>query len=156
MCGGSHGGFLTAHLTAARPNQFCAAAIANGVINLNSMRSVTDIPDWCDYQTFGHKEQYKYGSVLGDKQLAQMLNASPISKVDNVKCPTIVFIGWKDLRVPPPQGVEWVRALQNNRVECRQMDYPEDCHSIDKTESNADEFVHTHSWFNKYKSANIN
>lgn len=151
VCGGSHGGFLTAHLSAARPYQFAAAAIANGVINLNTMRAVTDIPDWCDYQTFGYTEKFVHGSVATDAQLARMRAASPISKVDKVACPTLVAIGWEDLRVPPPQGVEWVRALQKNGVECAQLDYPEDCHPISNTESYADEFVHTHAWFQKHK-----
>ena len=85
VAGGSHGGFLSAHLSAARPSQFTAAAIANGVINLNTMRAVTDIPDWCDYQTFGYNEKFEHGSVPTDEQMKKMREASPISKSDQVK-----------------------------------------------------------------------
>jgi len=153
VCGGSHGGFLAAHLSAARPKQFDAAGVWNGVINLNTMRNVTDIPDWCDYQAFGTQEQFKFGSVLTPEKMKQMHEMSPISRADRVICPTLVGIGWKDLRVPPPQGVEWVRALESNGVKCLQLDFPEDCHPIDKTDSYAHEFVHNHSWFQKHKKS---
>ena len=38
----------------------------------------------------------------------------------SVKAPTLMMIGWKDLRVPPPQGEEWVRALNRNGIETLQ------------------------------------
>ena len=63
----------------------------------------------------------------------------------------MMMIGWKDARVPPPQGVEWVRALRRNGVECLQLDYPEDCHPLSQPETDNDVFVHIHSWFQKHK-----
>ena len=49
------------------------------------MRAVTDIPDWCDYQTFGYNEKFEHGSVPTDEQMKKMREASPISKSDQVK-----------------------------------------------------------------------
>ena len=54
-----------------------------------------------------------------------MHDQSPISHVHKVKCPTIVLIGLKDLRVPPYQGFEWSRALKANGVHVEQYEYPE-------------------------------
>ena len=118
VSGGSHGGFLTAHLSASRPDLFAAAAIRNPVINLNSMRHVTDIPDWVEYQSTGVLEQFDFGFTTDEEKLNTFHQMSPISKVAAVKSPTLMMIGWKDLRVPPPQGQEWVRALRKNGVEC--------------------------------------
>ena len=58
--------------------------------------------------------------------------ASPISRVDAVKCPSLMIIGQKDLRVPPNQGIEWIRALDRNNVKTRTIEYPKDNHSLRK------------------------
>jgi len=44
--GGSHGGFLTAHLAGQHPGAFRAAVLRNPVCDLELMVHVTDIPDW--------------------------------------------------------------------------------------------------------------
>lgn len=44
--GGSHGGFLTAHLAGQHPAAFKAAVLRNPVCDLELMVHVTDIPDW--------------------------------------------------------------------------------------------------------------
>ena len=52
--GFSHGGWLTAHLTAARPDGFKAACLGNPVINLVTCYPLSDIPEWSYYEAFGH------------------------------------------------------------------------------------------------------
>jgi acylaminoacyl-peptidase len=47
LYGGSHGGFLTAHLLAREPEFYTAGCLRNPVINVGAMISNTDIPDWC-------------------------------------------------------------------------------------------------------------
>jgi acylaminoacyl-peptidase len=47
LYGGSHGGFLTAHLLAREPDFYTAGCLRNPVINVGSMIDNTDIPDWC-------------------------------------------------------------------------------------------------------------
>ncbi len=45
--GGSHGGFITAHLIAQYPNLYTAGCLRNPVTNVGEMVSNSDIPDWC-------------------------------------------------------------------------------------------------------------
>jgi acetyl esterase/lipase len=47
ISGGSNGGFLNAHATGQYPDLFAAAVMHNPVVNLASMVTGTDIPDWC-------------------------------------------------------------------------------------------------------------
>jgi acylaminoacyl-peptidase len=44
--GGSHGGFLTAHLIGMFPDKFRRAVVRNPVIAAGTMEGTTDIPDW--------------------------------------------------------------------------------------------------------------
>lgn len=46
VMGGSHGGWITAHLTSKWPSAFDAAVMRNPVVDLPSMLYATDIPDW--------------------------------------------------------------------------------------------------------------
>ena len=100
LIGGSHGGFLGTWLSSLE--QFSACSIRNPVVNLNSMYAVTDIPDWIIYEAFGRK--YTPGHVLSNEELEELRKKSPISNVKNVKTPTLMKIGLKDIRVPKYQG----------------------------------------------------
>lgn len=41
---------------------------------------------------------------------------SPLKDIHKVKTPTLVLVGGKDVRVPPPQSVEMYRALKSHKV----------------------------------------
>lgn len=46
VVGGSHGGFLAAHLVGQHPDAFTSAVLRNPVCNLSLMVGLSDIPDW--------------------------------------------------------------------------------------------------------------
>jgi acylaminoacyl-peptidase len=77
--GGSHGGFLTAHMIGQHPTLFNAAAVRNPVINIPAMFTTSDIPDWTVVEACGRGgydfNRYAPPSV---SQLAQMYDCSPI------------------------------------------------------------------------------
>ncbi|KAG1807980.1 Alpha/Beta hydrolase protein [Suillus subaureus] len=52
VMGGSHGGFIAAHLIGQHPTLFNAASLRNPVISAGELASGTDIPDWV-YSEFG-------------------------------------------------------------------------------------------------------
>lgn len=83
IIGGSHGGFIGAHLftnPGTRP-LFRAAILRNPVINIASMASSTDIPDWCWSTTMG-ADVLRDGArppPLTKEALLAMFEASPIA-----------------------------------------------------------------------------
>ena len=150
LCGGSHGGFLTAHLTSQYPSMFRAAALRNPVVDLPAMVATTDIPDWCYVEACKGKHNWdKYRPPSSD-ELELLYKKSPIKFVDRVKTPTLVALGLEDLRVPPSQGKEWFYALKSNGVEAKMVVYDNDTHALDSAPSEADHWIITKKWFDEH------
>jgi len=149
ICGGSHGGFLTAHCTGQFTNFFKAAAMRNPVINIASMVTATDIPDWCYGETLA---SYDYSKFRGptSEEMQLMYAKSPIQHVHKVRTPTLVALGMADQRVPPSQGQEWYYTLRSSKVETQLLVYPDDCHSLDGVTTEADHWLHIQNWFEIY------
>lgn len=45
-----------------------------------------------------------------------MIEISPITNIRNVKAPTLLLLGKKDLRVPPSQGLAYYYTLKELNV----------------------------------------
>jgi acylaminoacyl-peptidase len=141
ICGGSHGGFLTAHCTGQFPDFFRAAVMRNPVTNIASMVTATDIADWCYAEALGAYDASKFrGPTL--EEMSAMYAKSPIVNAGKVKTPTLVGLGMVDLRVPPSQGKEWYHTLRSAGVDTQLLVYPEDCHALDKVTTEADHWIH--------------
>ena len=131
VAGGSHGGFLAAHLTGQFPQAFKAALIRNPVINVASIYYESDIPDWALACT-GVRED----AVDMNKMMAM----SPIVHASKVVTPTFLGIGCDDLRVPPPQGKSWFHHVRGNahKPPVRMMEYTGNSHPLDGVHAAAD------------------
>ena len=53
VIGGSHGGFLTAHLLGQHPDRFKAGVLRNPVLDVALMSQISDIPDWAFIEGLG-------------------------------------------------------------------------------------------------------
>lgn len=164
VCGGSHGGFLGAHLSAQFPQVFHAAALRNPVTDIASMVGVSDIPDWCYVESLG-TEQVKQEMSNGSMDwanptpslahLVRMREVSPVH-VGTVQTkgayltPTLICLGMKDRRVPPSQGVAFYQILKLNHgdvVPLSLMTFPEDVHAIDLPSTEAEHWIAIAKWF---------
>lgn len=151
VVGGSHGGFLGAHLTAQHPDVFKVTALRNPVTNIASMVTVSDIPDWCYVEALGcGKYDWDVFRPPSPEELIKMWKASPVAHIKDVVAPTLVALGAKDRRVPQSQGLEWYHSLKSKGVETKLLVYPEDVHAIDNPASEADQWLNIVGWLKKY------
>ena len=151
ICGGSHGGFLTGHCIGQFPDLFKAACMRNPVTNIASMITSTDIPDWAVIEACG-LGQYDWSQFTGPtpEQLTEMYQKSPIAHSKNVKTPTLVALGTKDLRVPPSQGLEYYHILRSRGVTTKLLLYDDCDHPIGAVCSKADHWINIKRWFDKH------
>jgi len=151
ICGGSHGGFLAGHCIGQHPDLFKVAAMRNPCTNIATMVTATDIPDWCYVEALG-PGHYNFSDfhAPSKEELGVMWDKSPIAHLKHVKAPTLMALGMKDRRVPPSQGIEYYHALRAKNVPTKLLVY-EDCdHAIDLVVSEADFWINTKQWFDKY------
>jgi len=144
--GGSHGGFLAAHLSGQFPDRFVACVMRNPVTSLAAMATITDIADWCFVEA-GVEMTDLSPYALSTDVVEKMNSVSPIQFAPTVRCPTLVLLGDKDLRVPPEQGRLWHDALRSaGHVKTKLLRYPDDGHPLASVACAADNFMNAWQW----------
>uniref|UniRef100_A0A914PN06 Peptidase S9 prolyl oligopeptidase catalytic domain-containing protein n=1 Tax=Panagrolaimus davidi TaxID=227884 RepID=A0A914PN06_9BILA len=108
------------------------------------MYDITDIPDWCAYES--NCSSLEPGKALNSELEQAMISKSPIVNAHNIKAPYLLVIGGKDLRVPPHFRA-LVRTLSVNKVTHKVLYYPDSNHALDEVEVEADFSINSALWF---------
>jgi acylaminoacyl-peptidase len=152
--GGSHGGFLSAHLVGQRPELFRAAVLRNPVCDLELMARLTDIPDWCYVEAFGSAEGRKRAGARPMRaDLERFAAVSPVAHAGAVTAPVLMLLGAKDRRVPLEDGRRYLEALRARGAgapEARLLIFPQDSHALDRPQTEVEQWVNVAWWLRRH------
>ncbi|KAI9295374.1 alpha/beta-hydrolase [Neoconidiobolus thromboides FSU 785] len=131
IMGGSHGGFLTAHLIGQYPDYYKKAIMRNPVIQLACNSTVSDIPDWCYYEA-GLKFDFNKLPILTSEDYIKLDKQSPLQYISKLKTPILLLIGDHDYRVPKSQSFHYYHLIQsyNNKL-AKLFLFPNTGHPLD-------------------------
>jgi dipeptidyl aminopeptidase/acylaminoacyl peptidase len=139
LTGGSYGGFMSMWANT-QTNRFKAIVAGAGLSNWISYYGTNGIDQWM--LPFFGKTMYDDPKAYED--------VSAIYFMKKAKTPTFIYVGERDIEVPPTQSVEYWHALKDQGVETSLVIYPEEGHGIRNPANAADVFKRTVAWFDKY------
>jgi dipeptidyl aminopeptidase/acylaminoacyl peptidase len=139
LMGGSYGGFM-AMWANTRTNRFKAIVSGAGLSNWISYYGTNGIDQWM-IPFFGksaYEDPDAYWAV------------SAIRTIKNARTPTFIYVGERDIEVPPTQSVEYWHALRAMNVPASLVIYPGEGHSIRDPQNAADVRRRTIAWFDRW------
>jgi dipeptidyl aminopeptidase/acylaminoacyl peptidase len=138
VVGWSYGGFMTMW-TVTQTNRFRVAVAGAGIANWQSYYGQNGIDQWL-IPYFG-------ASVYDDP--AVYARSSPMNFIKQVKTPTLVVVGERDIECPPAQSYEFWRGLRRHNVPSQLVIYADEGHGIRRTENKRDILRRSVTWLNQ-------
>ena len=139
LTGGSYGGFM-AMWANTQTNRFKAIVAGAGLSNWVSYYGTNGIDQWM-LPYFGKTLYEDYEAYEKPSAIYHMKNA---------KTPTFIYVGERDIEVPPTQSVEYWHALRDQGVPTTLVIYAEEGHGIRNPANAIDLQKRTIAWFEKY------
>jgi dipeptidyl aminopeptidase/acylaminoacyl peptidase len=138
VTGWSYGGYMTMWAVT-QTHRFRAAVSGAGLANWLSYYGENGIDKWMD--------AYFGGNVYDDP--AVYAKSSPITFIKNVKTPTLIVVGDRDIECPPPQSYEFWHALKTFGVKTQFVIYQAEGHEIGQPEHRRDIMRRMAAWFDE-------
>ncbi|MBW8744570.1 MAG: S9 family peptidase [Sphingomonas sp.] len=139
LMGGSYGGFM-AMWTNTQTSRFKALVAGAG------------LSDWISYYGINGIDQWMipfFGKSMYDDPKAYW-DVSAIQFIKRAKTPTFIYVGERDIEVPPTQSIEYWHALREMGVPASLVIYPGEGHRLRDPAHAADMRKRTVAWFDTY------
>ena len=140
--GCSYGGFM-AMWANTQTNRFKGIVAGAGLSNWVSYYGTNGIDQWM-LPFFGR-------SMYDDMKAYE--DVSAIYQAKKAKTPTFIYVGERDIEVPPTQSIEWWHALKDRGVPVSLVIYPDAGHCVTGAEQSADVRQRAIAWFDRYVKA---
>jgi dipeptidyl aminopeptidase/acylaminoacyl peptidase len=131
LWGGSYGGYMVLAGLAFQPELWSAGVDLVGISNL-----VTFLENTSEYRR-AHRE-LEYGSLTRDRGF--LTEASPLTRVDDIRVPLFVIHGRNDPRVPVTEAEQLTARLQARGVRCELLIYEDEGHGLARLENELDAY----------------
>ena len=139
LMGGSYGGFM-AMFANTQTNRFKAIVAAAGLSDWISYYGTNGIDQWM--LPFFGKTMYDDPAIYN--------SMSAVNFAKQAHTPTFIYVGERDIEVPPTQSIEWWHALKDMHVPVSLVIYPGEGHGLRSADHRADAEKRTIAWFDKY------
>lgn len=136
LSGCSYGGFM-AMWANTQTNRFKGIVAGAGLSNWVSYYGTNGIDQWM--LPFFGKSMYDDMKAYED--------VSAVYQAKKAKTPTFIYVGERDIEVPPTQSIEWWHALKDNGVPVSLVIYPDAGHCVP---GEPDVRRRTVAWFDRY------
>ncbi len=140
--GGSYGGFMSMW-SVTHTNRFKASVASAGLSNWSSYYGTNGIDQWM-IPYFGK-------SFYEDPEIYDKLSA--VRYIKDVKTPTLIMVGERDIECPPGQSIEFWHGLKQYDVPTTLVIYEGEGHGIRDPKKARDAADRTIAWFDKYLAA---
>jgi dipeptidyl aminopeptidase/acylaminoacyl peptidase len=131
LYGGSYGGYMVLAGVAFQPELWAAGVDVVGISSL-----VTFLENTSPYRRAVREREY--GSLERDRDFLEQ--ASPLSRIDDIRAPLFVIHGANDPRVPLSEAEQLVAALTANDVECELLVYGDEGHGLARRKNKLDAY----------------
>ena len=139
LTGCSYGGFM-AMWANTQTNRFKAIVAGAGLSNWVSYYGTNGINTWMT--PFFGKTMYDDMKAYED--------VSAVYQAKRARTPTFIYVGERDIEVPPTQSIEWWHALRSQGVPTSLVIYPDAGHCVTRPDQAADVRKRSIAWFDKY------
>jgi dipeptidyl aminopeptidase/acylaminoacyl peptidase len=143
LWGGSYGGYMVLAGLAFQPSLWAAGVDIVGMASL-----VTFLENTSAYRVVAREREY--GVLAEDRDFLE--EASPLSRVDDIRAPLFVIHGANDPRVPLSEAEQIAEALAKRDVPCQLLVYPDEGHGLAKRKNRLDAYPQAFAFLREHLS----
>ena len=147
IMGGSYGGYATLVGLSFTPERFACGVDICGPSSLATLIESFP-PYWGPYLAMTWTPFV--GDPKNEKDRADMLARSPITKAESIKAPLLIGQGAKDPRVTQKESDVMVEALRGRGVEVEYVVYPDEGHGFQRPPNRLDFFSKAETFLGKH------